>query len=234
MTEVTYHACTHTFITAFPAGVNDTSDSWKLNVITKDLSYLLQRQQHLPRGFLYVWPFEFVLEAWHLLSHFSQALPDSRLSLRQLFCPISSFEKWDNHWENEKEVLGPSQFWCSLSVTFYYQGLTKYLDVISEQIAIVKSVSPELSKAEEVNRGRLDLRLANNFWKPPLNFMFINKSTFAILKYLKLSFKGKYKTWISSEMWTFCFYHGGARCFGIARSKRGWKIIAFFFFSSGG
>ena len=38
---------------------------------------------------------------------------------------------------------------CDFSVWSYYQGLTKYLDVISEQIAIVKSVSPELSKAEE-------------------------------------------------------------------------------------
>ena len=118
MTEATDHACMHTFITAFPAGVNDTSNSWKLNAITKDLSYLLQRQQHLPRSFLYVWPFEFVLEAWHLLSRFSQALPDPRLSRRQLSYPISSFEKWDNHWEKENEVLGPSQFWCSLSVTF--------------------------------------------------------------------------------------------------------------------
>ena len=70
-----------------------------------------------------VWPFEFVLEAWHLLSHFSQALPDPRLSHRQLSYPVSSFEKWDNHWENEKEILGPSQFWCSLSVTSLW-GLT--------------------------------------------------------------------------------------------------------------
>ena len=121
--DMTYHACIHTFITAFPAGVSGSSDSWKLNVITKDLSYLLQRQQHLHRGFLYVWPFEFVLEAWHLLSRFSQALPDPRRSRRQLSYPVSSFEKWDNHWENKKEVLGPSQFWCPLSVTSLY-GLT--------------------------------------------------------------------------------------------------------------
>ena len=48
---------------------------------------------------------------------------------------------------------------CDFSVWSYCQGLTKYLDVISEQIAIVKSVSPELSKAEEVSHGRL-----GNIW----------------------------------------------------------------------
>ena len=41
----------------------------------------------------------------------------------------------------------------------YCLGFTKYPDVISEQIAIVRPVSPKLSKAEKVSCGRL-----GNIW----------------------------------------------------------------------